>query len=167
MHEEIRTQILEIVKLDQEVRRILTGTLTHTENETWKAIDSSNTLKLQKIIDRIGLPTISKVGEEAARGAWLIIQHADHDVVFQRQCLKLMTDESVEDVPEEDIAYLYDRICVNEDRPQFFGTQFKNNAYGAYGPEPIEILELVDERRRALGLDTLIEYKKRLEKKYA
>jgi hypothetical protein len=51
-------------------------------------------------------------------------------------------------------AYLYDRVAVAEQRPQRYGSQ-----YGADGtPEPIEDPDHVDERRKAVGLDTMAEY---------
>jgi hypothetical protein len=160
----IQDEILTLVKVDQEMRKTNIGK-SH-DAEKWKRIDSENANKLKRIIARIGWPTLSKVGKEASEGAWLIAQHADMDVKFQKECLELMKNESAEDVSEIDIAYLHDRICVNEGRPQFYGTQFYDNEHGAYGPRPIENPESVDERRESIGLEPLAEYKKHLEDKH-
>ncbi len=159
---EVTKSILEMVEKDQEARR----KSIEEEQEFDINIDRNNTEELKKIIEKIGWPTVSKVGKKASNGAWLLVQHADQDVHFQKYCLEMMKKEPVEEVSEVDIAYLHDRVCVNEGKPQFFGTQFYDNEYGAYGPRPIEDEEHVDERRKALGLDSLSEYKTRLENKY-
>jgi hypothetical protein len=164
MYPEITAQLLEMAEVDQHMRATNIG--KNNDPELWKEVDSNNTALLKQIIEKIGWPTILKVGQEASEDAWLIAQHADLDVSFQKQCLELMKKESDGEVPETDIAYLYDRICVNEGRSQFYGTQFTTNEHGAYGPRPIEDPETVDERRKAIGLEPLAEYKKHLEKKY-
>lgn len=166
MYPGISARILELGRSDQEMRELMPEVLTKKQSFQWKVNVNANTYELMKIVLQIGWPTVSKVGEEASQKAWLLVQHADHDVAFQKQCLDLMLNEAYEDVPEVDIAFLYDRICVNEGRPQFFGTQFTANAYGAYGPAPIELPEFVDERRKSLGLAPLVEYKAYLLKKY-
>jgi hypothetical protein len=161
---EIAQRIFDIKNIDQEMRKTNIG--KNHDAKLWRDVDSTNTALLKEIINTIGWPTVSKVGKEASESAWLIAQHADLDVIFQKECFELMKKEPETEVSEVDIAYLHDRICVNEKRPQFFGTQFYTNEYGAYGPRPIEDIEHVDERRASIGLDSMSEYKKRLEKKY-
>jgi len=46
-------------------------------------IDIKNTESLKKIIKEIGWPNIETVGKKISHYAWLIAQHADHDVKFQ------------------------------------------------------------------------------------
>lgn len=46
-----------------------------------------------------------------------------------------------------------------EDKPQIYGTQFRNEGSG-WEPFPIEDPEHVDERRTSVGLDTFAEKKK-------
>ncbi len=59
------------------------------------------------------------------------------------------------DVTPIDVAYLEDRIAVFEHRPQTYGTQF-----GAGGvPQPIADPTHVDERRKAIGLGSMAEYR--------
>lgn len=163
-YKQIAEQIIELFKVDQDVRK--QQNKSESDYKRWKEIDIANAKTLKNIIAEIGWPTISKVGSEASHDAWLIAQHADHDVEFQKKCLELMRAEPENEVSEQDIAYLHDRICVNEGKPQFFGTQFYTNENGAYGPRPIEQIETVDERREKIGLQSLEEYKKELEVKY-
>jgi hypothetical protein len=120
---------------------------------------------MKEIIKQIGWPTVSKVGKEISSSAWLLVQHADHDVEFQKECLELMKAEPETEVSKKDIAYLEDRICVNEDCPQIYGTQFTEKE-GRFMPRVIENMENLNERRKSVGLDTLEENIRRMEEKY-
>ncbi len=66
------------------------------------------------------------------------------------------------DVEPVDIAYLSDRVAVAEGRPQKYGTQFQGPK-----PMPIEDEARVDERRAALGLESMADYALELISKYA
>jgi hypothetical protein len=138
------------------------GIVAEGDDET---LDKRNTERMKGIVEKIGWPTVSKVGSEASRMSWLLVQHADHDVEFQNKCLALMRFESESEVLKIDVAYLEDRVRVNEGRPQLYGTQFYGQG-DSYGPRPIEDPEHVDQRRKELGLDSLEDYKKRLIEKY-
>mgnify|MGYP001560728744 CR=1 FL=1 len=59
---------------------------------------------------------------------------------------------SGKDVDQADVAYLEDRILVNEGKPQLYGTQFLEGA-----PRPIKDPDHVDERRKSVGLESLAE----------
>ncbi|MES2216597.1 MAG: DUF6624 domain-containing protein [Patescibacteria group bacterium] len=121
-----------------------------------EAVDRHNTARLRQIVTKIGWLTVSKVGVEASAAAWLIAQHADHDVAFQIKCLNLMKQCQPPEIRLEDIAYLEDRICVNEHRPQVYGTQFRE-VRGLHLPLRIGRREYVDVRRKRMGLSTLDE----------
>lgn len=128
-----------------------------------KKIDKKNTLKIKKIIKRYSWPTINLVGEKASKNAWLLVQHADHDVKFQKKCLKLMEDiykRNQNFINRTNIAYLRDRILVSEGKKQLFGTQFYANKKGVFGPRPIKDIKNLDERRKQYGLTPFSEYKK-------
>jgi len=54
------------------------------------------------------------VGKKASQGAWLIAQHADHDLKFQKKCLKLLAEKlKIKKVEPRNFAYLTDRVLVN------------------------------------------------------
>ncbi len=165
MFKEIQAQLFEMWKRDQDMRKQMPEVLTDEQATHFIAVDAQNTVELKGIILEIGWPTISKVGKEAAEHAWLIAQHADDDPVFQKECLRLMRGQSDSEVSQIDLAYLSDRIDVNEGKPQFFGTQFTTIA-GVYGPKPIADSEFVDDRRKALGMNSLVQYEKELREKY-
>lgn len=125
-----------------------------------QTVDKRNTKRMKKIVSEYGWPTKRKVGADGTRAAWLLVQHADLDPVFQRLCLEKMTpfQESGE-VMLEDVAYLSDRVLVNEGKPQVYGTQF-HSVEGVRQPRPIRDPDNVDKRRKSMGLNTMKEYTK-------
>jgi hypothetical protein len=128
-------------------------------------VDRTHAKRVNELIDKHGWLTRSKVGHDGMRSAWLLAQHADHDVEFQKKCLKLMKPfvysegaGSKKEVMQSDFAYLTDRIKVNSGQKQVFGTQFWAPE-GVHEPRPIEKPGEVDKRRATMGLNTLAEYK--------
>lgn len=63
------------------------------------------------------------------------------------------------------IAYLEDRVRVNLKQNQLYGTQC-NEIEGRFVPRPIEDLQNVNKRRKAMGLGTLEEGIAHMYKKY-
>ncbi len=124
-------------------------------------LDAKNNARLREIIQEIGWPTASIVGREAAHAAWLILQHNPGDTTFMRQCLELMRHAPEGEVAPPDIAYLEDRILIQEQAPQIYGTQFQL-IDGDLKPFPIADPEHVDNRRASVGLGTLAEYTQRM-----
>ena len=121
-------------------------------------IDYRNTERMKQNVLEYGWPVARMVGADGARAAWLLVQHADHDVTFQRKCLDLMLALKKEDQASPvDVAYLTDRVLVNERKEQIYGTQF-HVVEGERQPRPIRDPEKVDERRASVGLSTLKEY---------
>lgn len=111
---------------------------------------------MKLIVAEIGWPTISKVGPDGAFHAWLLVQHADHDVVFQEQCLTLMKGLPTHEIDREDIAYLEDRVRLNKGLGQLYGTQFTLEN-GRWVPRTIEDEESINERRAEIGMGPLSE----------
>ena len=126
-------------------------------------VDRRNTTLMKELVDKIGWPTIPLVGSDGARSAWLLVQHADHDVEWQEYSLQLMeAHRATGQVSRADIAYLTDRVLVNQGKSQVYGTQF-HSVGGVRKPRPIQNLEHVEERRKEMGLTTLEEYTKFLD----
>lgn len=148
------TELLALAQSDQEARKHWQET-----GEAWgKTLDERNTERLKEIVAKIGWPTRSKVGEEAANAAWLLVQHADHDSGFQQKCLDLMQHEPDGEVGKQDRAFLEDRVRVSTGRPTLYGTQFDYNETGEFAPLPIEDEENLNRRREAMGLGLFEEY---------
>lgn len=130
-------------------------------------LDLKNTARLKEIIKEIGWPTISKVGEESSNQAWLLAQHADHDLEFQKKCLSLMKAETKSEVSRPNIAFLEDRIAASEKRPQLYGTQFFKNADGKLIPHPIFEIDKIDQRRQKMNMKPFEEYEKIMGENYS
>lgn len=117
--------------------------------------DSANLVLIKSVIEKYGFPTISMVGVAASNAAFLLAQHADKDLNFQKKVLRLM-NKSGNDLNKSNIAYLTDRIMVAEEGKQLYGTQFisvqERKLY------PIQDAPEVDARRKQMGLSTLNEY---------
>jgi hypothetical protein len=169
---ELARELRAMVKVDQDGRQELirvtaTGkTPDAALMDRLTAIDQKNTARLKEIVDKHGWPGQSLVGAAGARDAWLLVQHADRDPTFQKRCLELMTPLVAKgEVSGTDLAYLTDRVRVAEGKPQVYGTQFRE-VNGKMEPLPIEDEARVDERRRAIKLPPLAEYRKQLEELY-
>jgi hypothetical protein len=121
-----------------------------------RAVHERNADRLQGVIEALGWPTAGLVGERGAEAAWLIAQHAIGRPDFFRRCAALVEAAAERgEAPGWQAAMMADRIRVFEGRPQIYGTQFDWDEAGELSPLPIEDPARVDERRRAVGLNTL------------
>jgi len=116
-------------------------------------IFKSNRLVLIEIRHLHGWPTRTVFGEPAALAAWLIAQHSDDDIAFQRSVLPDV-EAAVErhEALAYEAPYLEDRISIGEGRPQLYGTQ-GHCIDGGWRADPILQPDKLDERRKSSGLD--------------
>jgi hypothetical protein len=128
-------------------------------------VDQKNRDRLKAIVDRHGWPGRSLVGPEGTHAAWLLVQHADADLAFQKRCLDLMKAAPKGEVESKEIAYLTDRVLVAEKKKQVYGTQLTGQG-DKYVPQPIEDEANVDKRRAEVGLSPLAEYLKTAQAEY-
>lgn len=138
-------ELLWMARNDQRMR------LASLEGKPWDdQIDRRHTQTMKRIVARYGWPGEGLVGQMGAQAAWLLVQHADHDREFQKQCHRLLVAAvKIKDAPAQHLAYLTDRLCVGEGVPQIYGTQLE---YLIDDPEHM------DERRVSAGLSSLAEY---------
>lgn len=116
-------------------------------------VDLANTEWLKADVAAHGWPKQSVEGKDPVNDAWTLIQHADHDVAFQRQVLALMEPLlATKDVTGQEYAYLYDRVAVNSGEPSRYGTQGECNAHGVWEAINVEDPANLDARRASLGL---------------
>jgi len=159
----LRKELLNRVKKDQRVRADLpadTAKITRALVKRLESVDKANTAWLKRVVQKHGWPGKSLVGSDGAQAAWLLVQHADLDPEFQKQCLELMEKAvQVGEALAQNFVYLTDRVRSKEGKLQLYGTLLKF-AEGRYVPFPIEDEANVDKRRAAVGLPTLAEYLK-------
>jgi len=117
---------------------------------------------MKEIVKKFGWPTIQLVGKRASSLAWLLVQHADYDLKFQKHCLRLMKKEAKRgNVLWENVAYLTDRVSVNSGKPQLYGTQFYESR-GKLIPRLIKNIGRLNEGRKEAGFEPFEKYKKKL-----
>ena len=159
MNKRLQKQILAMVAKDQHMRL----------SSKWDPqIDRQNTIVLKNIIRKYGWPDIPLVGKKASQGAWLLAQHADHDLKFQKLCLKLIIEKlKKHKIDPQNFAYLTDRILVNSGKKQIYGTQFyTNKKTEKFDPKPIKDKKHLFQRRRQMKLGSFEAYYKLLLKRH-
>ncbi|MFE9391579.1 DUF6624 domain-containing protein [Streptomyces sp. NPDC006784] len=125
----------------------------------WRRLTAVHGDRLGEIMDAHGWPTAELVGEEAARAAWLIAQHADRQLDIQRRALKLLQGAvSAGSAGPRELAFLRDRMLVNEGGKQICGTQIAGVRDGVPVPWPCAEPERVDELRAEAGIEPFDEY---------
>jgi len=150
--------LLQRMKKDQGIRMA-----PHPDMAEWAKIDADNTAYMKTVIDKYGWPGNSMVGEDGALAAFLLVQHADLQSGFQKQCLPLLEAAvQAKEAAADHVALLTDRVLIAEGKPQRYGTQFRTVG-GESVPFPIEDPENVDARRKAVGLEPLAEYARQMQ----
>jgi hypothetical protein len=113
--------------------------------------------------------TVSAFGAQADRNAWLLVQHADLDLAFQKTVLKILTDLYPKgETSPSNYAYLFDRVAASWNDPsqrtlQRYGTRGTCVGLQKREPLPIEEPQWLDERRQSVGLSPESEYLKQVQ----
>lgn len=166
--EEIREELKEILKLDQEPRnRIVEVWQTAPQDtllqrqigmEIWRN-DSINLIRVCEILDHYELD----FGEEN-EVLWVVIQHSSLELQ-QKYLPKFIKAAEEGKIKGELIAMMQDRICCHMGKLQVYGTQGNYDANGVFVPVPIEDSVNVDVRRAAMGMVPLSDYIKEMSRK--
>ncbi|MGH3206189.1 MAG: DUF6624 domain-containing protein [Trebonia sp.] len=151
MDDELRTELLRRVEIDQVARKSL-------DLDGMREADGENLPWLKGVVAEHGWPGACLVGTDGAHAAWLLAQHADADPAFQRQCLDLLA-AAVEagEATKGDFAYLTDRVLLAEKQPQVYGTQVTRKG-GQVVALDLRDPDGLDARRAAAGLKPFAEY---------
>lgn len=149
-----------------ELRKLQNGEAVSTafnENEISKKmiqVDSSNYHELKKILEQFGFPGYDLVGKDGSGSFWLLIQHQDEHPDFQIFVLDLMEKEvKNENASKANFAYLTDRVKVNTQQEQVYGTQMElNEDETSYQPKKCIDTQNLNQRRLEMGLPPIEEY---------
>jgi hypothetical protein len=165
--ERVKTHLAMMAQVDQDVRKLF---MKHQGDQQlidlMKSIDCLNATHLKAIIGVHGWPVIPRFGNQADHECWLLVQHADHDVSFQEQCLNLMKRLPEEETNKRNQAYLFDRIAVAKGVNQRYGTQV-NMTDGALELHPYEgTLDELNQCRFSIGLEPIEDYLAQLSQVY-
>jgi hypothetical protein len=156
MNESLRQELLDLRAEDLRVRSELeaAGELGGPYVPRMEAVHVHNAARLRELIAEYGWPGEDIAGEDGAKAAWFIVQHAIGEPEFQRQALVLLQSSAAEGrVPGWHAAYLEDRIAMYEGRPQRFGSQWHDDlSDGRIRPWRLADPERVNELRASVGL---------------
>ena len=158
MDQELQQRLLKMAADDQRVRAELaaTGELFRGYAPRMAELHRRNAEVLDSIINTHGWPGRSLVGDDGAKAAWLVLQHAIGNPELQRKCLPILQAAAASgDADTWSAVYLEDRICFFERRPQRYGTQFDWDDDGELSPWVLEDPARVDEYRRSVGLSSI------------
>jgi hypothetical protein len=118
-------------------------------------IDDDNTAWFEQVVDAVGWPGRSVVGEDGAHAAWMIAQHADRHPALQERWLALLEIAVADgEASPADLAFLTDRVLLARGEMQVYGTQI-NAVGGRFVAYRLRAPETVDQRRASVGLGTL------------
>lgn len=134
---EIAKELKKMRDTEQKMRIKWSGMVKKGKTETEKfkeltkasiAEDRTNTARMREIVNEYGWPTYDLVGKGPSNNAWLIVQHADRNPLFQAKCLPLLK-EAVDNgqANPSNYAYLYDRVQVSKGEKQLYATQSSSN----------------------------------------
>lgn len=155
MNEDLRAELLRRATVDARVRERIRAGETPGSGPDGMDVDRHNSAWLAAQIEASGWPKRSEVGDDGARAAWLIAQHADGAVAFQERCCELMRQAvAAGEADPAELALLVDRILVNLGRPQRYGTQV-GAVDGGLVALPTSDPDRVDQRRAQVGLGPL------------
>lgn len=156
----LRAELLKMSDADQKVRNALiaAGTQNQAAIKAMLAVDAHNLPRIKQIDAKQGFPTRAQVGRDGVQAAWLLVQHADRDPVFQAHVLAELQPR-VRDggISAQEYTLLTDRVLVAQHKPQRYGTQFKV-VKGKLQADPMEDPAHVDKRRLAIGLPSMADY---------
>lgn len=166
MDEALRVELLEMERIDRSVRADLVergelhGGGYHPEMQV---VHQRHNARLRVLLEAYGWLGRSLVGEDGCRAAGFVMQHAILDPDLQRCGVAWLTEAVAKGEAEPFmLALLTDRVCMQEGKPQIYGTQHIGAAQGGVEPWPIADPETLDERRLAVGLPPLAENTARL-----
>ena len=165
----LQKELLEIYTEDQKYRmqiNEISSKYGKDSNELkmhWKIItskDSTNLIKIKKILDEKGWVGKNKVGTQANETLFLVIQHSD--IETQKKYLPMMKDAvNKGNASSSSLSLLLDRIEIREGRKQIYGSQIGTNPLTKKQYVlPLLDPDNVDKRRKEVGLDSLTNYVK-------
>lgn len=159
----IRRVVMALYRIDQDLRELA----MESDLVSLDGLDeftSATLLGLLRDCD-CSWPTVKIVGPKAAHAAVLIARHCDHNVTRQQlfaSMMRTVRGALRPGVDPADAAFLMDRICVNLNMPQPYGTQMmtvrtgrSRHAYVFRVRQLQDTVAEVNARRKLVGLPTI------------
>lgn len=163
-NQNLAAELSRMAEVDQIAAYIPQGEYKKMSNEEWNSFKDSvfttHQKRLKQIYDEYGFVGFDLAGEDGSRNFWLMVQHSDHNPDFQKEVLEKMKIEvDKENAVPSNYGLLVDRVNLNTDKKQVYGTQVTYNMEtGQAYPKPLEDSPKVNERRKSIGLEPIEEY---------
>jgi hypothetical protein len=160
VNNQLREELLAMKAKNLRVRDELlsAGVLGDGYHPRMEAAHRQHAARLRAIVEEHGWPGISLVGEDGAEAAWQLLQHAIGEPDLQRGYLPLLLEAAAQGkIPHWQPAYLLDRICFFEGKPQIYGTQSDWDENGVMTVHTLQAPERVNDLRGQVGLPPLAE----------
>ncbi len=111
----------------------------------------------KKMMAADGFPNYDMVGKATTHKFWMMVQQMDTYPDFQMQVLRQMAGAVEQNKADKlDFAYLTDRVLLNQNKPQHYGTQvYYDESEKTYKPHPVDNITRTNERRAEMGLPAL------------
>ncbi|HXV09603.1 MAG TPA: DUF6624 domain-containing protein [Burkholderiales bacterium] len=154
MNELLLQELLAMQRRDFDTRSRLqkAGQLYGGYADEMQQVHRENAETLDRIVSKHGWPGVAAVGIEGCRAAWLVAQHSICTPGLQRKFHDLLSEAVRKaDAPQQQLAFLTDRIRFNEMKPQVYGTVLDWNERGELACD-IEDPSGLDARRQTVGL---------------
>lgn len=133
--------------------------------QSWQ--NEKNLAELEALLDSKGWPERSQVGSSAASTPFFVIQHSN--AATQEKYIKMFETTCRKGEGNwNQYALMFDRMRMNQDKPQRYGTHHYLDPAKGRTDElyPLEDESKVDEWRKEIGLEPLKEYLARTGIKY-
>lgn len=125
--------------------------------DEWKTVEEADKITLKTTFKVYGFLGYSEVGKESSHNFLQMVQRFDSDSTFQQQVLIEMKKQidNINANPTE-FADLTDRVNLNQNKLQVYGTQLKLNDKGTtFEPKPVIDPQNLNKRRAEVGLGTI------------
>lgn len=156
----LHAEIIAMAKIDEEERQKLIDAKGADQAliKRMESSDADNLRALRRIAPKGVLPDVGTVGVDGMNALLILVQHANGDQGFQREVLRNLDGRVTSgEVSGQAYALLTDRVLMQENKPQVFGTQMSvvNNVVQVYKVDAPLGLE---QRRKAVGLMPMKDY---------
>ncbi|AXT57478.1 hypothetical protein J8L88_00310 [Aquimarina sp. MMG015] len=128
----------------------------------WEVVEKQDKLlekEVISIIDTYGWLGISEVGRLANTTLWGVLQHGS---ISSKEKYAPLLKESVLQKESQPTHYarLIDRMLINSNKSQLYGTQYEYNSKGKISFLPIKSPESINKRRKEIGLNSIEDFSK-------
>lgn len=150
--------------IDQIAAKPPAGKYKEMTREAWQqfkdSVFSTHQRILENMFSRYGYPGYDLAGKDGSFNFWLMVQHCDKWPAFQEKVLTAMKKQvDKKNASPENYAYLTDRVLLNTNRKQVYGTQVTYNTDSCQAlPRPLQDSLTVNDRRKAMGMESIEEY---------